>query len=320
MLPASAISRVCGVNVEYKNFNAGAGGFLPQRLAVIGTGNDDSVYSTEKYEATGSADAVAKRFGYGSPLHLAARQLFPEGGGGAIFPVTFYPLAPSAGGAAAEGAVACSGAAEAAGNGVLRIGGIQVEFAILKQQTAAEILPSIKAAIAAKLEMPVIAGDIADDELPLTAKWKGASGNAIKVSIASEVPGVVFDVTHMTGGAVDSDAAPALALIGQVWETFILSCFAWDNESRLDQYQVFSEGRWGELEKKPCLIAHGCVDDFATRTAITDQRKTDYANFLIQSTGSDELPFVIAAKGLLNDIMTTANSNPPTGYHGLLTG
>ena len=82
MLPASAISRVCGVNVEYKNFNAGAAGFLPQRLAVIGVGNDDSVYSTEKYEATGSADAAAKRYGYGSPLHLAARQLFPEGGGG----------------------------------------------------------------------------------------------------------------------------------------------------------------------------------------------------------------------------------------------
>lgn len=207
-----------------------------------------------------------------------------------------------------------------AGNGILRIGGVQAEFAILKQQTATEILPAIKAAIAAKLEMPVIAGTIDDGELPLKAKWKGASGDAIKVSVASEVPGVVFGVTHMTGGAADSDIAPALALIGQVWETFILSCFAWNNESRLDQYQVFSEGRWGELEKKPCLIAHGCADDFVTRAAVTDRRKTDYANFLIQSTGSDELPFVIAAKGLLNDIMTTANSNPPTGYHGLLAG
>lgn len=167
-----------------------------------------------------------------------------------------------------------------AGNGILRIGGVQAEFAILKQQTAAEILSAIKAAIAAKREMPVIAGTIDDDELPLTAKWRGASGNAIKVSVASEVPGVVFDVTHMTGGAIDSDAAPALALFGQVGETFILSCFAWNDASRLDQYQVFSEGRWGELEKKPCLIAHGCVDDFATRSALTDQRKTDYANFL----------------------------------------
>jgi phage tail sheath gpL-like len=41
---------------------------------------------------------------------------------------------------------------------------------------------------------------------------------------------------------------------------------------------------------------------------------------LIVSVKSRELPFVIAAKGLINDIMTTANKNPPQGYKGLLTG
>jgi phage tail sheath gpL-like len=95
MLPASAISRVTGVNVEFRNFNAGGGGFLPQRLAVFGVGNADAEYSTDKHEAIGSADAIAQRYGYGSPLHLAARQLFPTGGGGANFPVTFYPLTPA---------------------------------------------------------------------------------------------------------------------------------------------------------------------------------------------------------------------------------
>jgi phage tail sheath gpL-like len=124
----------------------------------------------------------------------------------------------------------------------------------------------------------------------------------------------------MSGGAVDPDVSPALAKIGQVWETFVLSCFSYNNPSRLDKYQVFAEGRWSELEKMPCLVAHGCTDDFATRTEVTDERKADYANFLIQSTGSIELPFVIAAKGLLSDIMTNANSNPPLGYHGLLSG
>jgi phage tail sheath gpL-like len=320
MLPSSAISRVCGVNVEYKNFNAGAGGFLPQRLAVIGVGNSDAIYSVEKYESTGSSDAVAKRYGYGSPLHLAARQLFPSGGGGASFPVTFYPLIFGAGAASAKGAIACDGVAVVAGSGVVYIGGISTEFAVLKAQTAADTLAAIRTAINAKLEMPVIAGTIADGELPLTAKWKGETGNTITIEIEADVAGINFEITALSGGAVDPDVEPALMAIGQVWETFILSCFAWNKSSRLDKYQVFSEGRWSELEKKPCLIAHGCADNFATRTAITDQRKSDYANFLIQSTGSRELPFVIAAKGLVNDIMTTANSNPPTGYHGLLSG
>jgi phage tail sheath gpL-like len=416
MLPASAISRVCGVNVEYKNFNIGQGAFLPQRLAVIGAGNDDAVYSAEKYESTGSADAVAKRYGYGSPLHLAARQLFPEAGGGAVFPVTFYPLVaddgtpakadvvlsntgnaplevsagsyfyndgskdfaitipeafileiggskrivvtattagvdeslqtgildhslitpsiPDAlqveavsvtqgtdpGSARAEGAIYCDGIADRAGEGAVRIGGIAAAFAIQKDATAAQILTAMRNAILKVLEMPVTAGAVTDGELPLTAKWSGSSGNDIKIKIAADYCGVDFSVGEMHGGAVDPDVSPALAAIGGVWETFILSCLSYNNHSRLDKYQVFSEGRWSELEKKPCLIAHGCVDDFATRAALTDQRKSDYANFLIQSNGSDELPFVIAAKGLLSDIMTTANSNPPTGYHGLLTG
>jgi phage tail sheath gpL-like len=135
-----------------------------------------------------------------------------------------------------------------------------------------------------------------------------------------EAEGLVLEIGDPTTAAGDPDVTPALEKIGQVWETFILSCFAYDDTARLDVYQTFSEGRWSELEKKPCLVAHGCVSDFAERTAVTDLRKTDYANFLIQSCGSGELPFAIAARGLVNDIITTANSNPAAGYHGLLTG
>jgi hypothetical protein len=84
MLPASAISRVTGVNVEFHDFNSGSGGYLPQRLSIFGVGNDDVLYSTDKYEALGDSESIGQRFGYGSPLHLAARQIFPSGGGGEI--------------------------------------------------------------------------------------------------------------------------------------------------------------------------------------------------------------------------------------------
>ena len=319
MLPASAISRVTGVNVEYRNFNAGSGGFLPQRLAVIGVGNDDAVYETKKHEATGTSDAIAKRYGYGSPLHLAARQIFPDGGGGANFPVTFFPLRKASGSAAAKGAVSCEGAATAAGSGVISIGGIAVEFAILKGQGPAAILAAMKERIAGKLEMPIIPGDIEDDALPLTAKWSGDTGNDITIEIDSKVPGITFEVTYMNGGAVDPDVDSALRDIGQIWETFILSCFSYNKESRLNTYLTFGEGRWGEMEKKGLLVAHGCTDDYETRTAVTDLRKHDFINFLIPSVGSPELPFVIAAKGITN-IMCVANSDPAYDYFGLLTG
>ena len=324
MLPSSAISRVTGVNVEFRNFNAGGGGFLPQRLAVFGIGNDDAEYSLEKHESIGSADAIGKRYGYGSPLHLAARQLFPISGGGANFPVTFYPLRPLSTAVAAAGSISCDGVATDAGSGTVTIGGIEAEFPIAKAATADALLAAIKTAINTKLEMPVIAGDIIAGELAITSKWKGESGNDITIEVGyllkSIVPGFTFGTSQMSGGALDPDITPALEAIGQIWETFILDTFSWKKPSRLDQYQLFCEGRWSELEKKPCLVAHGSTDDYHTRTAVTDLRKSDYGNFLIQSTGSRELPFVIAARGLVSDIMTNANSNPPLGYKGQLTG
>jgi len=319
MLPPSALSRVTGVHVEPRNFNRGGAQFLPQRLAVIGTGNDDAVYDTKKHEAAGSADAIAQRYGYGSPLHLAARQLFPDAGGGANFPVTFFPLQKAGGSVAAAGAISCEGVPAVTGSGVVRIGGIETEFAIVENSTPAAILAALKERIAGRLEMPVIPGAYSNNELPLTAKWSGDAGNDIVIEIEADAPGVTFGIVNMSGGAVDPDVNEALGKIGQVWETFVLSCFSYKNQSCLNVFKTFGEGRWNEMEKMPCLVAHGCTDNFETRTAVSRQRKTDYVNFLVPGVGSPEIPFVIAARGLAN-IMNTANSNPALNDYGLLTG
>jgi phage tail sheath gpL-like len=322
MLPASAISRVTGVNVEFRDFNSGSGGYLPQRLAVFGVGNDDAVYSLDKYEALGDAESIGERFGHGSPLHLAARQLYPAGGGGANFPVTFYPLKKDSTGVKSTGTIGCTTIGQhPAGSGTVTIGGIDAEFPILENQNAAAILAAIKTAVDKKWEFPVTSGavDPVEGELPIAAKWSGDTGNDIKIGIDADIEGVNFDITAMHGGAIDPDVAPVLPKIGGIWETFILSCFSYNKSTRLDAYQVFAQGRWAEMEKKPLLVAHGCTDDYATRTAVSDQRKLDYANFYIVSVGSPELPFVVAAKGITN-IMNVANSNPPDDNYGVLTG
>ena len=75
-ISAAAVSRVCGVNVEYKNFNSGKAFMLPQRVAIIGQGSDDAVFGLDKFEIEGNANEVGARYGYGSPLHLAALQFF----------------------------------------------------------------------------------------------------------------------------------------------------------------------------------------------------------------------------------------------------
>ena len=324
-ISAAAVSRVCGVSTEYKNFNSGKAFMLPQRLAVIGQGNDDAVFGSEKFEIEGSANTVGEKYGYGSPLHLAALQFFPQNGTAASFPVTIYPLKK------AEQALPARASIEAAetdsekgalanGSGVIYIGGVPCEFTVKKGEKAAAILQSIKAAVDGVLRCPVKTEDISEKKLPFVSRWSGESANMITLEIDAVIPGITFTVKKFSGGAVDPDVGTALDKIGTVWETFILNCFGYDKAARLDTFQEFGEARWSALEKKPVLVCHGCTDVVSERTKVTDVRKTDAINFLIVSVKSRELPFVVAAKGLVNDIITTANQNPAQGYKGLLTG
>jgi len=319
MISPSAASRVCGVDVEYKNFNVGNAAMLPQRLAIFGVGNDDADYSLDKYEIGGSAAKVGERYGYGSPLHLMAKVLFPPAGNTATFPVTIYPLKKANGAIAAEGTVKVTGTATANGSGIIYVGGIGSEFPVKKGDNASAIMTAIKDAVNSNMDSPASA-NIENGEIILTSKWSGESSNMITLEAELEIEGVIIAITKFEGGAIDPDITPALTKIGTIWETQILDSFDYQKTSRLDKYQEFGEGRWSSLEKKPLLVAHGCNDNLETRTAVTDPRKYDYINYLIVSVGSRELPFVIAAKGLINDIMTTANNNPACGYKGLLTG
>lgn len=324
----SAVSRVTGVEVTPKNFNTGKAAMLPQRLLIIGQGNDDVLYSLDKYECDGSASSVAERYGYGSPLHLAAKQLFPTAGAMATFPVSIIPVRKGENGfVAASGAVTVAGeSATAAAACVLSVGGLDVQVAVAKGATAAQVAADIAQAVNAEQDRPVTA-TVEEATVTLTARWSGALGNRISLEWSGDAPGLTIALTRFSDGA-DGAGIPkvdaALASVGEVWETFVLDTFDYKTADGsasplLDVYQTWGEGRWSVLEKKGCLVAHGCTDDYATRTAVTDARPTDRINFLIESVGSPELPFVVGARGLL-DILTTADSNPAQDYKGTFGG
>ena len=328
-VPESWVSRITGITVTPKNFNVGKAQMLPQQLVIIGQGNDDVQYSLDKYEVLGSAAEIGERYGYGSPLHLACRQLFPTAGAAATFPVYICPVKKTASGfAAAAGDILVSGdAATANAACVLCVGGIDIQISVTKGQTAAQVMADIVTAVNAVLERPVSAA-MTESETPsvsLTARWSGALGNRISLSWSGDIPGLTVALTAFAGGAGVPDISDALVQIGpNLWVTFILNTFDYKNadgseSSLLDVYQTFGEGRWSWTEKMPCLVAHGSVDEYTVRTAVTDNRPNDYVNFLIESVGSPELPFVVAAKGLLS-IITVADGNPAQGYAGDLTG
>lgn len=321
---SSAVSRVTGIEVAPKNFNTGKAAMLPQRLVIIGQGNDDTTYTTEKFEVTSAAD-VAEKYGYGSPLHLAAKQLFPTIGSVATFPVSIIAVQKADSSVAAAGSILVTGtSATASASCSLNIGGEDITFSVAKGDTPATVMATMLAAITAYVDKPVTAAMSSDSTtIELTAKWSGSIGNRIPVELDGDIPGLTVAVTAMADGSGVPDVDDALETIGEVWDTFILNTFDYIEDGSasalLDTYQTFGEDRWSVLEKKPCLVCTGCVDDYSTRTAITDERDEDYINFLIVSVGAPELPFVVAARGLM-DILSTADSNPAQNYKGTLKG
>jgi phage tail sheath gpL-like len=302
---------------------------LPQRLVVIGVGNSDVNYDTKKYVCEGTAYEIGQKYGFGSPLHLAALQLFPQVGSGATFPVTFIGVKfGESEGAAASGQISIEGSATSAGTVVIDLAGLEIEVTIAKGDTADDIKTKIINAVNAQTNRVATASATSGSVVNLTSRWDGVLGNRISLEVSSDVSGVAFTVTEFANGAGTPDVTAALSEIGtSVWETFVLDTFDYMTKSNstisaastLDTYQTWGEGRWDTLTKMPVLVAHGCVDDFATRTAVSDARKLDYVNFFITSVGSSELPFVVAAKGLLG-MLTVADENPPQNYKNALTG
>lgn len=318
------LTRVTGVNVEYRNFNLGQALYLPQRIAVIGQGSTSSTYPSAKKTVNGERE-VAELYGYGSPLHLACRQLLPANGNGIKgIPVTVYPLTDDASGVASTGSIDASGAATAQGGGVVYVGGVRSANIVIPDTTAADAaLAIIKTAIDAILHMPTTTGVVAAGSLPLTSKWEGESSNDITIDISElECEGLVFSTVAMASGAANPDVQDALDLIGEVWETLIINCMNYDDTTTNATYSTFGESRREQTVKKPLYVGTGCVDDFSTRTAVTDSaaNKLNRTMFLVQSIGSRELPFVIVAQGFVNDIAQKANDKPAHNYIGILQG
>tara|TARA_R110000772_G_scaffold268728_1_gene398242 strand:+ start:9575 stop:11089 length:1515 start_codon:yes stop_codon:yes gene_type:complete len=318
---ASAVARVVGIKTAFKDLRGGGILFLPQRIAVVGQGNTSAVYDTTKRQVT-SATEAASLYGYGSPIHLAVRQLFPTNGDGVgTIPVTVYPLEDDGSGVAAAGDITPSGVSSGTASFRVRVNEIDSEdFVVSDGDSVADIITAMTAAINAVLEMPVIATDATpgtSTEVGLTAKWKGTSGNDLTVEViatSEDTTGVSYAITQPTGGLVNPDVDTALSQVGNVWETMVLNCLDIADTTALDAYQTFGDGRWGALVRKPLVVFTGSTATTVTAaTTVSDARKTDRVNSQLVAPGSDELPLVVAARQLAR-IAKVANNNPPQDY------
>jgi phage tail sheath gpL-like len=308
------------IGTEYKQLGAANVRFRPSRIAVIGQGNDGVTYSTDKRQVFGQNEA-GDLYGYGSPVHLAVSQLLPINGDGVgSIPVTVYPLADPAGTASA-GTVTPSGTVSgSAQRYVVKINNIRsLEIAMTDTQTVADFTAAATIAINGVPEMPVTASD-GTTVLNLAAKYTGTMGDEIVIEIESpDGADITFVVVQPTGGVGAVDITTGLTQFGDVWESHIVNC-ADANTTNFDEYSTFGEGRWEATTAKPLVCVSGIADTFSNATAITDARKTDRVNCLVNVAGGKDLPYVIAGRAVAR-CARVANVDPARDYVGqTLTG
>jgi len=93
-----------------------------------------------------------------------------------------------------------------------------------------------------------------------------------------------------------------------------LNCMDVADTATLGKFATFGEGRWGALTRKPMIAFTGnLATTVSAAIAVPDARKTDRTNGQLVAPGSNDLPFVVAARELAR-IVAVANNNPPRDY------
>jgi len=293
------VSSVLGYEIK-KGLAGVTGGYLPQRIAVVGEANSDKQAGLKnKFQFT-SADEVAIECGYGSPAHLAAIRLRGTIDVGGI-PTIMFPLPQAAAGAAQVNSITTTGTATKSATQYIIVAGKYISFTVLKDETGDVILNKIKDAVNAILDTAMTAGTVATNALPMTAKWVGQTSADIVIEFAGENIGTTYVNTETSAGAGEVLPTDALALFGSEWNTQVVNCLG-STATILDAYESFNgnstdkTGRYNAESFKPCIVVTGVIDnDKDDLIAITDSRKIEQTNVVMPAPKSLSLPLEIAA-------------------------
>lgn len=302
------ISRIVGYKITKGNF-ATSSPNLPQRIAVIGEANTDNqvTLDTDPFEIT-SAQQAGERYGYGSPLYLMARILFPiQGGGVGGVPVVVYPQAEAVGATAKVLEITPTGTATGNGTHYLKIAGrdgLDGEFYainVVEGDTAADITGKMTDAINAILGCPFTATD--DDYVTTaTSKWKGLTANELSITVdtGDDDLGITYAVVSTQSGSGTPSISAAMTAFGTNWNTIVVNGYGTQSTvmSTLESTNGVPDptnptGRYVGIIMKPFIAITGSVDN--DPSSITDARKAQVTIAIAPAPNSDGLHFEAAA-------------------------
>lgn len=306
-VPQGWISKIVGYLLNTANFSPVSPN-LPQRMAVFGEANDlnQATLNLTPQQFTNS-QAVGQAYGYGSPMHIMARILFPKSGGGTQIPVWFYPQAAAVGATSKVYQITASGVATKNGTHYLKIAGREgldgQSYALNIQagDTLANITGYIYDAVNNILGSPFIATDTAY-HATLTSKWSGATAEDLKVSIdtGTDDLGLTYTVTSESTASGTPDISSQLNNFGNIWNTIVINSYGL-NSTVLTALENFNgvpsntnpTGRFNALIVKPFIAIAGSV--LEDPSSLTDTRLTQVTNAIAPAPLSEGLPMEAAA-------------------------
>lgn len=224
---------------------------LMQSALLIGQKLAAGTAPADQPVAVASLAQAKAAFGEGSMLERMFAAFFANNIGARLFAI---PVVEPSAGTAATGKITVTTPSSADGVLSLYIAGQKISVLVLDADTAAQIATKIADAINAVPTLPVTADDNTAD-VDLTCKWKGLTGNDIKISTnyngqlgGEALPtGLVLTITAMASGAGAPDFAAAIAAMAD--DQYDYCCAPFTDSTSLGLFNTeygFSDvGRWG---------------------------------------------------------------------------
>jgi phage tail sheath gpL-like len=283
------VAKIVGYALTGGNFSETSPN-LPQSIAIVAEANEanQSGLSTDPEQII-TAQQAGELYGYGSPIHMIARILFPNTGDGVGgIPVFVYPQAKASGSAAKIFTVSPTGTATANGThtiviaGRSAIDGASYSINIESGDTAAEISQKIEDAINNALSCPMSATST-DYEATLTSKWFGLTANSLTVQVdtGGDDLGISYAINSTQSGSGTPTVTASLEKFGERWNTIVVNSYGLASAvvTELENFNgkpsiagSTPTGRYTGTIFKPFVALSGSVAD--NDSSFTDAKKT----------------------------------------------
>ena len=293
------ISRIVGYKLTKGDFSETSQN-LPQRVAILAEANHaNQTVSTTPVQIT-SARQAGNLYGYGSPMHVISRILFPVNGGGAIggIPVIAYPQLEANAATSKKQTITVSGTATAGGTHYVVIGGRysldggSYAVNISAGDTATQVAVKMYDVINNVLGCPVTAAQTSPVGAVVTteSKWRGKTADGITISVdtGSADLGLTYVIASTQSGVGTPSVASALTSFGNEWVTEVINSYGFESTviAELEAYNGIPSptnptGRFQGIVFKPFIAITGTVEDSDTTSANVITTDADKDNVTI---------------------------------------